>query len=148
MKLVKTATSSLLVSPSLPKRSIHHRFRRETFVDDGNYETGRGKDDVYYDENYDVLPFGNADQQNGAKPLGDHISERAQQIAQTFSNMWQSMLDTVKHCAEALHQLFAGDDDHGLTPEQEEELRAAMEARGTAIEEQNEIWRNTYENHL
>ncbi|XP_011292452.1 uncharacterized protein LOC105261794 [Musca domestica] len=121
------ASSSLLMKG--PRRILrHHRLRRDTYADD--------------DENYEIIPSFAGQVEDGPKSPGDHISEKAEQIAQTFANMWQSMVDTAKHFADAIRQLFTADEEeYHLTAEE-------MAARGQAIEEQNEIWRSTYENQL
>nr|XP_013099827.1 unnamed protein product [Stomoxys calcitrans] len=125
----KSPVSSLSWQKSQAKH-LKHRFRRETLAEDP-YD---------YDENQDVIPEFNS---QGPQTVGEHLSARAQKIAETFSNMWQSMVETIKHGVEAIRQLFDGDEhEYELTPEEQEQMHAAMEARAKAIEEQNEIWRN------
>ncbi|XP_075158780.1 uncharacterized protein LOC142231991 [Haematobia irritans] len=129
LRIFKSSSRALLTNGPYVQKSLKNRYRRQAVDED------------HYDENFDVIPVMDAD---SPKTVGEHISERAQKIAETFSNMWQSVVESVKHGVEAIRQLFSDDDDeYELTPEEEEQMRAAMEARAKAIEEQNEIWRNT-----
>ncbi|XP_073833127.1 uncharacterized protein [Musca autumnalis] len=120
------SSSTLMKAQPGPLHHHLHRLRRDTYGEE--------------DENYDVIPsFAEAER---PKSPGEPISERAEKIAQTFANMWQSMVDTAKHFADALRQLF-------ITEEEEYQLTSEeLAARGQAIEYHNEEWRNAYENQL
>lgn len=86
----------------------------------GNLDVNdNGHNDDYYDDDDDVIPkqFGNGSQIPPS--LGDQISEKAKQVAESFSNMWQSLGDSIKHCMEALRSLF-DDDEHDTNEGQDE----------------------------
>lgn len=76
-------------------------------------------DDYYYDDD-DVIPKQFGDGSQIPPSLGDQISEKAKQVAESFSNMWQSLGDSIKHCMEALRGLFDDDDEHDTNEGQDE----------------------------
>lgn len=135
MKTITTAKNALKHSQN-PSSLIKLRHRRDTFP---NEQQREGTD--YYDDNYDVLP----DSFAGSQPatVGDVISEQAKRVAESFKKMWESMVDSVRHCIDALRVMFGeplGDED--LTPEQEQEILADFEAKYRLKQEHNNVYEN------
>uniref|UniRef100_A0A1A9WAQ6 Secreted protein n=1 Tax=Glossina brevipalpis TaxID=37001 RepID=A0A1A9WAQ6_9MUSC len=93
--------------------------------------------DIYYDENSDIIPDNNGFEY---KTFGDHISERAQQVAESFQNMWHSITDSLKHAMDALHGLFSDDSQEiYVTDDYEEQQRLQMVEIYNKKLEDNEI---------
>lgn len=117
-----------------PSSLVQLRHKRDTFANEEQQQPLNEN----YDDNYDVIPDAGAQPPN----LDDQISERAKQIAQSFTDMWQSLTNSIKHCIDALRALF-GEGGEELTPEQEEQLRVAMaEKYRYKQEHDNEVFGN------
>lgn len=139
MRLFKSSSASASFIDLRHKRAVvdyEYRPSNPPFI---NAEKDFSNDSDYYeydDDNYDVIPDMKSSGDDNYPPnVGDQISQKAKEVAESFTQMWQSLTDSVRHCLNAVRRLFSDDSDEqydngsGIQEqeEQKEQLRVAME---------------------